>query len=88
MNTKTAIATNASPVNRSVRMRGTKWAAPRPIWCPAIDMMNVVTPNRMGAIHQGVSGEAKARAGCHVVDAQRHGQAAPRPSQVRIGMFG
>ncbi len=28
---KTAIATNAIPVNRSVRMRGMKWAAVRPI---------------------------------------------------------
>ena len=27
----TAIATNAIPVNRSVRIRGTKWAAVRPI---------------------------------------------------------
>src|SRR6185312_16436422 len=59
VNTRTAITTNVIPVKRSVRIRGTKLAAARPIWCPATDITNVITPNSMGASHEEYPARAR-----------------------------
>ena len=69
-------------------MRGMKWAAVRPIWCPATDITNVIDPEQQGREPGRESGEAKGRAGGDVVDAQRQGQPARREPQVRIRMLG